>query len=73
MKTPKQTPSPTPWRLKTRRTACTKTLVCEVVAANGKTVIEEHVDDENGQVYADYKFIVDSVNAMNGGKACARA
>ena len=61
MKIPKHTISPLPWKLKTRRTACTNTLICEVVDANGDTVINE-VRDENGAVYADYKMIVEKVN-----------
>ncbi len=61
MKIPVHTPSPLPWKLKTRRTACTKTLVCEVVDANGDTVVAETLD-ENGAVYADYKMIVEKVN-----------
>lgn len=62
MKIPVHTPSPLPWKLKTRRTACTKTLVCEVVDANGDTVVSETLD-ENGAVYADYKMIVEKVNS----------
>lgn len=62
MKIPKHTSSPLPWKLKTRRTACTKTLVVEVVDANGDTVIDE-VLDEDGAVYADYKMIVEKVNS----------
>lgn len=58
---PKHTTSPLPWKLKTRRTACTKTLVVEVVDANGDTVINE-VLDEDGAAYADYKMIVEKVN-----------
>lgn len=61
MKIPKHTASPLPWKLKTRRTACTKTLVCEVVDANGDTVVDETLD-EDGAVYADYKLIVEKVN-----------
>lgn len=61
MKIPVHTSSPLPWKLKTRRTACTKTLVCEVVDVNGDTVIDETLD-ENGAVYADYKMIVEKVN-----------
>lgn len=61
MRIPKHTTSPLPWKLKTRRTACTKTLVVEVVDANGNTVIDE-VLDEDGAVYADYKMIVETVN-----------
>lgn len=62
MKMPKHTASPLPWKLKTRRTACTKTLVCEVVDANGDVVIDETLD-EDGSVYADYKMIVEKVNS----------
>lgn len=61
MRIPKHTVSPLPWKLKTRRTACIKTLVCEVVDANGNTVIDETLD-EDGAVYADYKMIVEKVN-----------
>jgi len=61
MRIPKHTTSPLPWKLKTKRTACTKTLVVEVVDANGDTVIDE-VLDEDGAVYADYKMIVETVN-----------
>lgn len=63
MKIPKHDVSPLPWKLKTRRTSYTKTLVCEIVDSNGKTVILETRDDENGAVYADYKMIVDAVNS----------
>lgn len=62
MKIRKHTPSPTPWKLKTRRTSGTKTLVCEIVDANGETVVDETLDDENGAVYADYRMIVEKVN-----------
>ena len=62
MKMLKHTASPLPWKLKTRRTACTKTLVCEVVDANGDVVIDETLD-EDGSVYADYKMIVEKVNS----------
>ena len=58
---PKHTISPLPWKLKTRRTSCTNTLVVEVVDANGNTVIDE-VRDEDVAVYADYKMIVEKVN-----------
>ena len=58
MKIPKHTVSPLPWKLKTRRTFGTKTLVCEVVDVNGDVVIDETLD-EDGAVYADYKMIVD--------------
>ena len=61
MKIPKYTASPLPWKLKTRRTFGTKTLVCEVVDANGDAVIDETFD-EDGAVYADYKLIVEKVN-----------
>ena len=61
MKIPKHTISLLPWKLKTRRTACTKTLVVEVVDVNGNTVIDE-VSDEDGAVYADYKYIVECAN-----------
>lgn len=61
MKMLKHTASPLPWKLNTRRTACTKTLVCEVVDANGSVVIDE-TSDEDGSVYADYKMIVEKVN-----------
>ena len=57
----KHTISPLPWKLKTRRTSCTNTLVVEVVDANGNTVINE-VGDEDVAVYADYKMIVEKVN-----------
>lgn len=65
MRIPKHTPSPLPWKLKTRRSCCTKTLVCEVVDANGNVVID-WTRDEDGAVYADYKLIVDSVNKKSG-------
>lgn len=58
---PKHTVSPLPWSLRTRRSSRTKTLVCEVVDANGSTVIDETLDDD-GAVYADYKMIVEKVN-----------
>ena len=61
MKIPKHTASPLPWKLKTRHTFGTKTLVCEVVDANGDAVIDETLD-EDGAVYADYKLIVEKVN-----------
>lgn len=61
MRIPKHTVSPLPWKLKTRYTACTKTLVCEIVDANGSPVIDETLD-EDGAVYADYKMIVEKVN-----------
>ena len=61
MKIPKHTASPLPWRLKTRRTCCSQTLVCEIVDVNGNTVVDETLD-EDGAVYADYKLIVDTVN-----------
>jgi len=61
MKIPKHTPSPRPWKLVTRRTECTKTLVVGVVDANGDVVIDE-VKDGNGAVYADFKLIVEKVN-----------
>lgn len=53
--------SPLPWRLKTRRSRGSKTLVCEVVDANGNIVVAETWDDD-GAVYADYKMIVEKVN-----------
>ena len=59
-KVPKHAVSPLPWRLKTRRSG-SKTLICEVVDANGKTVVDE-TWDEDGAVYADYKMIVEKVN-----------
>lgn len=62
MKILKHTASPLPWKLKTRHTSCTKTLVCEVVDANGDVVIDETLD-EDGSVYADYKMIVEKVNS----------
>lgn len=58
----KHTSSPLPWKLKTRRTGCTKILICEVVDADGSSLIDETLD-EDGAVYADYKLIVDSVNS----------
>ena len=58
---PKHTVSPLPWKLKTRRTFGTKTLVCEIVDANGDTVVDETLD-EDGAVYADYKMIVEKIN-----------
>lgn len=61
MKIPKHTHSPLPWKLKTRRTCCTKNLVVNVVDANNNIVIDETLDN-NGSVYADYKLIVDCVN-----------
>lgn len=61
MKIPVHISSPLPWKLKTRRTSCTKTLVCEVVDANGNTVVNETLD-KDGAVYADYKMIVEKVN-----------
>ena len=61
MKIPKHSASPLPWKLKTRRTACTKMLVCKVIDANGNSVIDETLD-EDGAIYADYKLIVESVN-----------
>lgn len=61
MKIPKHTASPLPWKLKTRRTFGTKTLVYSVVDANGDIVLDETLD-ENGAVYADYKLIVEKVN-----------
>lgn len=60
-KVPKHAVSPLPWRLKTRRSSGSKTLICEVVDANGKTVVDE-TWDEDGAVYADYKMIVEKVN-----------
>lgn len=63
-KIPKHTTSPLPWKLKTRRTTMTSTLVVGVVDANGDVVIDE-VRDEDGAAYADYKLIVDAVNAHN--------
>lgn len=62
MKIPKHTTSPLPWELKTRRTSCTKTLVCKIVDANDDTVVDETLD-EDGTVYADYKMIVEKVNS----------
>ena len=38
-----------------------KTLVCSIVAANGEVVVDETIDYD-GDVYADYKLIVDKVN-----------
>ena len=64
MRTPKiskHTVSPLPWRLKTRRSSGSKTLICEIVDVNGKTVVDE-TWDEDGAVYADYKMIVEAVN-----------
>ena len=58
---PKHTVSPLPWSLRTRRSSCANILVCEVVDANGSTVIDETLDDD-GAVYADYKMIVEKVN-----------
>lgn len=68
MKMPKHTPSPLPWKLKTRRIAMTSTLVVEVVDANGDVVIDE-VRDEDGSAYADYRFIVEAVNNRKQGAA----
>lgn len=61
MKIPKHTTSPRPWKVKTRRTDLTKTLIVSVVDANGNVVIDE-VKDEDGAVYADRKLIVECVN-----------
>jgi len=61
MKIPKHTISPLPWKLKTRHSGGSKTLICEIVDADGKTVVDE-TRDEDGAVYADYKMIVEQVN-----------
>lgn len=61
MNIPKHAVSPLPWKLKTRRTSGTKTLICEIVDINGNTVVDETLD-EDGAVYADYKMIVEQVN-----------
>ena len=61
MKIPKRTASPLPWKLKARRTSGTKTLVCEIVDANGDIVVDKTLD-EDGAVYADYRTIVEKVN-----------
>jgi hypothetical protein len=61
-KVPNHAVSPLPWRLKTRRSGGSKTPICEVVDANGKTVVDE-TWDEDGAVYADYKMIVEKVNS----------
>ena len=63
-KVPKHDISPLPWKLKTRRSRGSKTLICEIVDANKKTVVDE-TWDEDGAVYADYKFIVDKVNGKS--------
>ena len=65
MKIPKHTVSPLPWKLKTRRTMYSKTLICWIVDANGDLVVDEF-KDEDGSVYADYKLIVDAVNSYDG-------
>ena len=55
------TTSPTPWRLNVRKTPQGGVSVCEIVDANGDTVVDETLD-EDGAVYADYKMIVEKVN-----------
>lgn len=61
LKVPKHAVSPLPWKLKVRRRRGTSAFICEVVDANGDTVVDETWDND-GAVYADYKMIVETVN-----------
>ena len=69
MRYPKHTTSPVPWKLKTRNMGYRSDngnpmRACEIVDANGRTVMGEYPDDD-GSVCADFRLIVKAVNAFS--------
>ena len=69
MRYPKHTTSPVPWKLKTRDMGYRSVngnhmRACEIVDANGRTVMGEYPDDD-GSVCADFRLIVKAVNAFS--------